>query len=519
MSMERMEHACLMGALEKSSPSHGCYVHPRWHLLQRRPLVITVFAGLSLAVLLALLPTAFFHQPLDSSLPPDRMLIAPLASPHFIKVPGGACVNDMQPIDSKEACEQAAEALGLRATRAATTVFSQRPTGCYLVRNTKADQVTLWINIVPGGGSGSSSMASKEIQGWVPEPICRRLPPVSKPEKKAKPASPRQDPEKGDIICRYIVRDANSTLCPKGSGAMNASECRTMPYHFGGTLHIPFEESVPTDPPGCFFYRSKYYFNNHAKGAAADGRKLYCKNCKSVPKVHPGDWSDWGGDSAETLAASAQTNARFRKIFMGKCKDSGMYPIRSKAACEEASRYLVLLDASVTMTTKPERPEGCYYFRNYKDGTETLWLNTSPLSRGNGAETSDLERGGLRQPICSQELTEGTAAEGPGSSTPLPPPSSLPYRKILSGHCRDIDMEPIVDDPAACEDAARTYGLVDVEVESIRLPARPEGCYYFWNTDDLTSTLWINVSPKAKGNGAQVANGTQNGLRQQLCRR
>merc|ERR1712032_1263815 len=132
----------------------------------------------------------------------------------------------------------------------------------------------------------------------------------------------------------------------------------------------------------------------------------------------------------------------------GKCKDSGMHPIRSKAACEEASRYLALPDGSARITDIPERPDGCYYFRNYKDGTETLWLSSSPLSHGNGAETSDLERGSLRQPICSNEPLTGTAAEGPGKSESLPPPS-LPYRKIMSGHCKDIGMEPIVNDPAA----------------------------------------------------------------------
>merc|ERR1712008_61226 len=147
-------------------------------------------------------------------------------------------------------------------------------------------------------------------------------------------------------------------------------------------------------------------------------------------------------------------------------------------------------------------------------GSEALWLSSSPLSHGNGAETSDLKRGGLRQPICSNEPLEGTAAEGPGNSTSLPPPPSLPYRKILSGRCRDIGMEPIVDDAAACEDAAKTFGLADVEAKSVSMPMYPEGCYYFWNKDDLTSTLWINISPQAKGNGAQAVNGTAEGLRQ-----
>lgn len=513
--MDTTGKVCLVKALEQPSP---VYVPPWRDPLQgpqRRPLVVIVTAGLSLAVCLALLRMAFIHCPCESSLPTYRLLTDPGASPHFVKIPSGACVNEWQPIDSKEVCEQAARTLDLRATRAATTIFSQRPTGCYLVRNTKADQVALWINIVPGGGS--SSMINRAIQGWVPEPICRRTlaPP---PDSVLEPSSPTPAPEKSHIFCHYIVRNATTPSCPNGSVPMNASECRTMPYHFGGTLHAPFEESVAQDPPGCFFFRTKYYFNKHPAGAAADGRKLYCKRCKNTPTVYTGDWSSWG-DSAETLAASAQANARFRKIFMGKCKDSGMHPIRSTTVCEEASRYLALPDGSASITTIPERPEGCYYFRNYMDGSETLWLSSSPLSHGNGAETSDLETGGLRQPICSKEPLVGTSAEGPGISTSLPPPSSLPYRKIVSGRCKDIGMEPIVGDPAACEDAAKALGLADVEAESVSMPKCPEGCYYFSNRDDLTSTLWINVSPQAKGNGAQSLNGTPHGLRQPLCRR
>jgi len=236
-----------------------------------------------------------------------------------------------------------------------------------------------------------------------------------------------------------------------------------------------------------------------------------------MPRVHEGDWSDWGGDRAQTMAANAKANARFRKIDMGKCTDSGMHAIRSKAGCEEASKYLALLDSTASITAIPERPDGCYYYRNYQDGTETLWLGISPLSHGNGAETSNLAQGGLRQPICSEERLEGTAAEGPWQPESLPTPHPVNFRKISAGRCADTGWSSIVD-LATCEDAARSLGLIDVVATSLSLPTHPEGCYYFWNSGDLTSTLWLNISPLATGNGFQVATGMNHGLRQPLCR-
>jgi len=189
--------------------------------------VVIITAGLSFAMLLALLRVAFFHWPHKSSRPTYRLLTDPEASPHFVKIPGGACVNEWQPIDSKEVCEQAARTLDLRATRAATTIFSQRPTGCYLVRNTKADQMTLWINIVPGGSSASSSsMINRAIQGWVPEPICRRT------------LAPPPD-SVGTIITNTSTRKEPHFLplhCPQRHNAfvperVCANECIRVPYH------------------------------------------------------------------------------------------------------------------------------------------------------------------------------------------------------------------------------------------------------------------------------------------------
>merc|ERR1739845_155076 len=90
----------------------------------------------------------------------------------------------------------------------------------------------------------------------------------------------------------------------------------------------------------------------------------------------------------------------YRKILSGHCGDIGFQPITEKVKCEEAARYLGLADAFAQDMNLPDKPEGCYYFRNLQDLTSTLWINYCPGSRGKGAETSDTAKGGFRQPLC-----------------------------------------------------------------------------------------------------------------------
>merc|ERR1740121_2608097 len=109
-----------------------------------------------------------------------------------------------------------------------------------------------------------------------------------------------------------------------------------------------------------------------------------------------GDWAEWGSGASASLTLARKVSSRFRKIATGSCTDIGWYPIRSKDACQEAAGYLGLMDKGADFTNFAGRPDGCYYFRNYQDTTETLWLNTNPYSKGNGAESSSLATGGLR---------------------------------------------------------------------------------------------------------------------------
>lgn len=324
------------------------------------------------------------------------------------------------------------------------------------------------------------------------------------------PAQPAGD----RTACQFVVGNDGANACPTGAVKLDETECRNMPYHFGGLLHLPFVENRAQDPAGCFFYNAQYYFNAHAVGGPSANRKVYCKICQQVPQTELGDWSEWG--SGASLALARKVSSRFRKIATGTCKDLGWYAIRSKTVCEEAASYLGLLDKGADFTNFAGRPDGCYYFRNYQDTTETLWMNVNEYSKGNGAETSALASGGLRQPVCSAEDTTATSAEGPGAGAPAPS-GPTKFRKLNYGACGDIGFLPILD-ADSCEAASRYLGLVDVSATTMSLGTKPEGCYYFWNSHDLTTTLWLNTSPLSRGNGAQETTNTQGGHRTPLCK-
>mmetsp|Transcript_97929 Transcript_97929/g.189074 ORF Transcript_97929/g.189074 Transcript_97929/m.189074 type:complete len:580 (-) Transcript_97929:61-1800(-) len=489
---------------------------------------------------------------LDGALRP-RELERPIRflwrTPAFLRFPAGACDDGWLPILSKSDCEAAARDLVLSVGEAVRTQFENRPSGCYLVRSAKAKKDSLWLNEAPPGSSTRKNQTHfGKIDGWLPEPLCKRKTslfqpkplPVPVPAPKPTPAPLVTSAQRGSssnrsssggssssrtdrltfveeassatppVVCRYVKGEEGKTECPQGTG-LNESECWALPYYTGGgVVHYPLTENNPRDPVGCFMYRSKYYFNRHSPGGNAQDRRLYCKSCNKPDQL--GDWAEWGSESYQTLVASAKANARFRKLSVGKCSDIGWYSIAGRAACAEAGKYLALSDVEVKESTYQERPEGCYFYRNYQDWSETLWVNMNPLSDGNGAETSDLLHGGLRQPICSSRLLP----HGKDTKAKEDMSFSLQFRKIPKGRCMDIGWQPILD-PETCKEASLNLGLADDSPTTMNIPNNPEGCYYFFNSEDLTATLWFNVSPLSRGNGAQEAEHRPHGIRQPLC--
>jgi hypothetical protein len=314
------------------------------------------------------------------------------------------------------------------------------------------------------------------------------------------------------VSCTFTVGKEGSNTCPEGSIPLIEDECRTMPYHFGGSLHTPFEVDSEIDPVGCFFNYPNYFYNTNPLGNAREHRTPYCKRCEVGDKgtqkmdgVDAGDWTEWDDNDGEKISI------RYRKIPLGKCSDLDLYPIFDRDECERASEELGLTDVPVPAmsTMLAERPAGCYYFRNYQDGTGTLWLNQNPYSKENGAETSDLAQGMLRQPVCA--MKKGADLDESNLEADMPR-----YRKLTHGTCSDIGAHTIRSQ-VACEAAARSLGLVDTVSSAVDRDDRPEGCYYFRNFEDLTATLWINTNEAAKGKGSETSDEAEGLMRQPIC--
>jgi len=499
--------------LQPRSPHQPCW-------LRRRVLtLVTVLAVGAAVASVALPPTRLLEvltRPHRYLTPPGRWSTQLVDTskrgspkrPRFLRIPAGTCADEWQPIITERACQTAAMDLSLH-TKPPLKTYSTRPSGCYFIQNEEEDHGTLWLTT----HSDDVENTFDAKTGWVPEAVCERhgMSETRGPES-AGAAESRED----ETVCQYVVGAFGSATCPENAERLDESECRDMPYHFGGVLHVPFSFNSEWDPPGCFFFGTEYYYNKHRTGSGRDSRKVYCKRCQALPAA-VSDWSEWGNDSPQTLALARQASARFRKISSGKCSDMGWYAIHDQAACEEAAKYLALMDITAQSTGLEERPDGCYYFRNYEDGTETLWLDTNPMSRGNGAETSDFIKGSLRQPICAKLPIAGSAA-----AAPSPPKEhkalthNSAFRLIRMGRCMDMQLEPILEF-SVCQFAATELGLADITPKMTDLPDSPEGCYYFWNNEDLTHTLWLNSSPLSRGNGAQETSHPSRGLRQPLC--
>lgn len=285
-----------------------------------------------------------------------------------------------------------------------------------------------------------------------------------------------------------------------------------MPYRFGGSLGAPFGEDNGSHPSGCYFKYPRYYYNANPRGGGRAGTAPCCRRCDPVDggaaarEDDLGDWTGWG-DSGDSAAASSS----YRKVPVGSCDDIGWHPVYDRGDCRRAAVELRLEDTGEPVSTMlAERPAGCYYFQNYQDGTATLWLNENPYSGGNGAETSEVELGKLRQPICSAEKRGSTPTVDAFQGAPPR------FRKISNGTCADAGERPITS-RAVCEAAALSLGMPDTSAKTVDSVDRPEGCYYFRNFEDLTATLWINTHWAARGRGAETSDLERGLLRHPVC--
>merc|ERR1719282_36247 len=168
--------------------------------------------------------------------------------------------------------------------------------------------------------------------------------------------------------------------CPYFAVGLTESECRDVPSQFGGKMNHPFVVKNDDDPRGCFSFHGHFYYNRHDIGGGnRAGRKVYCRR--------------------------SNVSSHFQTITHGVCNDYGYLPINAQITCEAAAKAMGLANPQIKITTLAGRPEGCYYFKNFRDGTATLWMSTNALNQGLGVQEPDNPGEYIRQPVCMAQTT------------------------------------------------------------------------------------------------------------------
>lgn len=94
------------------------------------------------------------------------------------------------------------------------------------------------------------------------------------------------------------------------------------------------------------------------------------------------------------------------------------------------------------------------------------------------------------------------------------------FMRVKEGSCASEGLHPLLDSHT-CTAAAAQLGLRTTKgshISMTNLVNRPEGCYYFINSSDKTSTLWLGTSPDSIGRGTETGNKKLGWLRQPICR-
>lgn len=188
--------------------------------------------------------------------------------------------------------------------------------------------------------------------------------------------------------------------CPYYAVSLTESECRDVPSQFAGKMNHPFVVKNADDPRGCFSFHGLFYYNEHdIGGGKRAGRKVYCRR--------------------------SNVSSRFQKITHGVCTDFGYLPISAQITCEAAAKEMGLANPNIKITTLAGRPEGCYYFKNFRDGTATLWMSTNSLNQGVGVQEPDNPGEYIRQPVCMAQTTTMIAKREMAMAHAAPSTSTL----------------------------------------------------------------------------------------------
>ena len=97
-----------------------------------------------------------------------------------------------------------------------------------------------------------------------------------------------------------------------------------------------------------------------------------------------------GMHSAHACMHTGSSAAPYQKITSGTCASKGMKPITEQSECNAAAPFITSAETKSEVTTRANRPEGCYELHG------RFWLATNKANVGNGAS-------GSRHPICKQQ--------------------------------------------------------------------------------------------------------------------
>lgn len=98
------------------------------------------------------------------------------------------------------------------------------------------------------------------------------------------------------------------------------------------------------------------------------------------------------------------------------------------------------------------------------------------------------------------------------STQSAPGSDGRPYfQKISFGACSWYGLHPVTG-PAKCEEAAKELGLSDMTATSTGAASRPQGCYWY-----LDSQLWLGVNPLNEGLGMETSRASPMGTRHPIC--
>ena len=171
--------------------------------------------------------------------------------------------------------------------------------------------------------------------------------------------------------------------CPSGSHVRisSAADCNEAAEELGSLDdETATQINKQSRPKGCYYQRSRLWFNTGGKDVGAGSRKSLC--CTVGADGGDDDEAVDDDDDEPAEASVCGQGMAAVKMATGVCPSSSHSLVRTKADCQEAAAELEYPDVVATQISKGNRPKGCYVRKN------RLWFNTKGKSSTSKARQS-----------------------------------------------------------------------------------------------------------------------------------